>query len=86
MANEGRKGSRADKGDDRRKVVQGLRPPKEKSQKRPRRTLEEKLRRYESHAEGYEFIPALMHELQRVVEGSAQGHARPRKTGGWHRR
>ena len=73
MANEGRRGSKSGKGDDRRKVVQGYDRPKEKSQKRPRRTLEEKLRRYESHAEGYEFIPALMHELQRVVEGPPKG-------------
>ncbi|HEU5324552.1 MAG TPA: hypothetical protein VFV59_01605 [Candidatus Limnocylindria bacterium] len=58
----------------RRKVTHGYdRGPKQKSQKRPRRTLEEKLRRYESHAEGYEFIPALMHSLQRVVEGPPKG-------------
>ncbi|MGH2402735.1 MAG: hypothetical protein ACRDE6_08470, partial [Candidatus Limnocylindria bacterium] len=63
---------RADK--DRRQVTQPWdREKKQKSQKRPRRTMEEKLRRYESHAEGYEFIPALMHTLQRVVEGPRKG-------------
>lgn len=82
MANEGRKqsakgrtGRSAGKADaDRRQVTQGWdRGPKQKSQKRPRRTIEEKLRRYESHAEGHEFIPALMHSLQRVVEGPPRG-------------
>jgi hypothetical protein len=73
MANEGRT-TRRRPAKEHRTVTQGWdRGPKQKSQKRPRRTLEEKLRRYESHAEGYEFIPALMHTLQRVVEGPAKG-------------
>ena len=74
MANEGRKGSKGRADKDRRQVTQSWdRGPKQKSQKRPRRTIEEKLRRYESHAEGYEFIPALMHSLQRVVDGPPKG-------------
>lgn len=74
MANEGRKSSKSRERKERRQVAQPWdRGPKQKSQKRPRRTLEEKLRRYESHAEGYEFIPALMHSLQRVVEGPPKG-------------
>ncbi len=78
MANEGQKGSKARADKDRRQVTQSWdRGPKQKSQKRPRRTLEEKLRRYESHAEGYEFIPALMHSLQRVVEGPPKGTETP---------
>ena len=74
MANRGRKGSNRGADEDRRQVTQGWeRGPKQKSQKRPRRTLEEKLQRYEAHAEGYEFIPALMHSLQRVVDGPPRG-------------
>jgi hypothetical protein len=48
------------------------RDEKQKSQKRPKRTMEEKLRAYESHAEGYEFIPALMHVLERYVSGASK--------------
>jgi hypothetical protein len=40
--------------------------------KRPRRRLEEKLRKYEVHAEGYEFVPAMMHVLNRYCEGVPQ--------------
>jgi hypothetical protein len=40
---------------------------RDKGGKRHRRHLEEKLRKYEVHAEGYEFIPALMHVLARYV-------------------
>jgi hypothetical protein len=36
--------------------------------KRRHRRLEEKLRKYEVHAEGYEFVPALMHVLARYVQ------------------
>ena len=48
------------------------RDEKQKSQKRPKRSMEEKLRAYENHAEGYEFIPALMHVLERYVSGAAK--------------
>jgi hypothetical protein len=40
---------------------------REKPGKRHRRGLEEKLRKYEVRAEGYEFVPALMHTLTRYV-------------------
>ncbi len=40
---------------------------REKPGKRHRRGLEEKLRKYEVRAEGYEFVPALMHTLARYV-------------------
>ncbi|MDO8577644.1 MAG: hypothetical protein Q7R50_00490 [Dehalococcoidales bacterium] len=36
-----------------------------KGNKRCKRTIEEKLRKYESHGEGYFFISALMHSLER---------------------
>jgi hypothetical protein len=42
---------------------------REKPGKRHRRGLEEKLRKYEVRAEGYEFIPALMHSLARYAAG-----------------
>ena len=45
---------------------------KEKGQKRPKRSMEERLRVYEQHAEGYEFIPALMHVLERYMAGTAK--------------
>lgn len=48
------------------------REKKQKGQKRPKRSMEEKLRVYEQHAEGYEFIPALMHVLERYVSGAAK--------------
>ena len=48
------------------------REKKQKGQKRPKRSMEEKLRAYEQHAEGYEFIPALMHVLERYVSGVAR--------------
>jgi hypothetical protein len=37
--------------------------------KRPKRHIEEKLRKYEVQAAGFEFIPALMFTLERYVEG-----------------
>ncbi len=78
MANERQKGSKSRADKDRRQVTQPWdREKKEKSQKRPRRSIEEKLQRYESHAEGYEFIPALMHSLQRVVDGRGRGDETP---------
>jgi hypothetical protein len=40
---------------------------REKPGKRHRRGLEEKLRKYEVRAEGYEFVPALMHTLARYT-------------------
>jgi hypothetical protein len=48
-----------------RKMVQ----PYERSlgKKRRHRSIEEKLRKYETRAEGYEFVPALMHLLKRYV-------------------
>ena len=65
MAKDERKA--ADK--DRRQVARRWDPaPKQKGQKRRHRSIEEKLRRYEAHAEGYEFIPALMHSLQRATK------------------
>jgi hypothetical protein len=42
---------------------------REKGEKRPKRRLEEKLRKYEVQAAGVEFIPALMFTLERYVEG-----------------
>lgn len=39
-----------------------------KGNKRCRRTIEEKLRKYESHGEGYFFIPALMHSIERYCK------------------
>jgi hypothetical protein len=41
--------------------------------KRHRRSVEEKLRKYEARADGYEFIPALMHQLKRYVSGVPKG-------------
>lgn len=46
-----------------------LRPQRRNGEKRHHRGLEEKLRKYEVRAEGYEFIPALMHVLSRYVAG-----------------
>ncbi len=40
---------------------------REKPGKRHRKSLEEKLRKYEVRAEGYEFVPSLMHTLARYV-------------------
>lgn len=40
---------------------------RDKQGKRHSRRLEEKLRKYEVRAEGYEFVPALMHTLARYV-------------------
>jgi hypothetical protein len=40
---------------------------RDKPGKRHKRSLEEKLRKYEVRAEGYEFVPALMHTLARYV-------------------
>ncbi len=48
-----------------RKMIQCYERPRGK--KRRHRSIEEKLLKYESHAEGYEFIPALMHLLKRQV-------------------
>ena len=42
---------------------------RDKPGKRHKRGLEEKLRKYEVRAEGYEFVPALMHVLERYVAG-----------------
>jgi hypothetical protein len=42
---------------------------RDKPGKRHRRRFEEKLRKYEVRAEGYEFVPALMHVLSRYVAG-----------------
>lgn len=41
---------------------------REEGEKRHRRSIEEKLRKYSVRGEGYEFIPALMHVLERYVE------------------
>lgn len=74
MAKDERRGDRGGADKDRRQVPRRWDPaPEQKGQKRRHRSLEEKLRRYEAHAEGYEFIPALMHSLQRVVEGPPRG-------------
>jgi len=40
---------------------------RESGGKRRRRSVEEKLRKYEASAEGYEFVPALMHLLKRYA-------------------
>jgi hypothetical protein len=40
--------------------------------KRPKRHLEEKFRKYEAQAAGFEFVPALMFTLERVVEGVSE--------------
>jgi hypothetical protein len=42
-----------------------------KGEKRPGRRIDEKLLKYEVQAAGFEFIPALMHTLERYVEGVA---------------
>src|ERR671934_864468 len=76
MADKTRKSDRSDK---HRRDVPGAWPkePKQKSQKRPKRSIEEKLARYENHAEGYEFVPALMHLLDRYVSRPPDGTRTP---------
>ncbi len=40
---------------------------RDRGEKRQLRSIEEKFRKYEVRAEGYEFVPALMHSLRRYV-------------------
>ncbi|QNP39393.1 hypothetical protein [Lysobacter solisilvae (ex Woo and Kim 2020)] len=47
--------------------------PDRKGRKRPPRTIEERLRKYQLDAAGYEFIPALMHEFRRILSGDRSG-------------
>lgn len=43
--------------------------PRERGEKRPKRTIAEKLRKYEGRGEAHEFVPALMHVIKRYVHG-----------------
>ncbi len=50
---------------------------RERGKKRMKKTLVQKLRKYEVRAEGYEFIPALMHVIRRYCHGSPNGTETP---------